>query len=303
MVAVNACEVAAESKIYWIVLVVLTQYIGLWKRESIQLADAAPKENETVFWLQAEQYFADIRIPFDQPRLPPDMSLFDLAAAELPEFANFNAFAGTIDATESWIRWNRTIDFKPNPSRIDQGSVHFEDRNLIEIGEFEFENKVQQYREIWVPQSHAVSDRLVLELAQELNATTQTVTHPKALWVTVGAHFIRIYDARMYPPDFVASSDLSGAALKQLMHFQVDYGTRYGDTPWQILLSNDPSRVGTTLRARPNYQARWLDDKFIESWCSSAGETLEHHWHVRELTADQTADRELNRLTFLAQRP
>jgi hypothetical protein len=276
---------------------VSAKYIGLWKRESIQLADAVPYEDSIVFWLQAEKYFADIRIPLNQPCLPPQTSLLDLDPDKLLKFSQFNAFAGTIDATESWIRWNRMIDFKPDPSRIDQGSVHFEGQNLIEIGEFELEDEIQQYLEVWVPQSNHSSDRLVLELAQELNATTQTVTHPKALWVTVGEHFIRIYDDRFYSPDFVTPSDVSGAALKQLMQFQADYGKRYGDNAWQIVLSNDPSRVGTPLQAKANYQTQWLDDILIESWTASTGETLEHHWNVRE----STGALELDRLTFLAQ--
>ncbi len=264
----------------------LANYIGLWKRESIQLGDAAPYEDTLVLWLQAETYFADIRIPLNQPCLLPHQTLMDLESAELVKFATFNAFAGTIDATERWIRWNRTIDFKPNPSRIDQGSVHFEGQNLIEIGEFELDDTIQRYLEVWVPQSHDVSDRLVLELAQELNVTTQTVTHPKALWVTVGEHFIRIYDDRFYPPDFATPSNVAGTALKHLMQFQADYGKRHGDTPWQIVLSNDPSRIGSTLQTKTNYRARWLNDILIESWTTSTGDTLEHQWHVRESTGD-----------------
>ncbi|MBW4661998.1 MAG: hypothetical protein KME15_25335 [Drouetiella hepatica Uher 2000/2452] len=271
-------------------------YIGLWKRESIQWADASPYEDSIVFWLQAERYFADIRIPLNQP-LPPQKPLLDLDSSELLKFAKFNAFAGTIDATDSWIRWNRTIDFKPDPNRIDQGSVHFKDENLIEIGEFEFEDEVQQYLEIWVPQSQDVSDRFVLELAQELNATTETVTYPKALWVIVGEHFIRLYDDRFYPPDFVTPSEVTGSALKQLMQFQADYGKRCGDIPWEIVLSNDPSRMGTALQAKMDYRAQWLDNILIETWTASTGETIEHHWNVRESTGDW----ELNRLTFLGQ--
>ena len=274
-----------------------SQYIGLWKRESIQWADASPDEDSIVFWLQAERYFADIRIPLNQPCLPPQKSLSDLDLSELPKFAQFSAFAGAIDATESWIRWNRTIDFKPDPSRIDQGSVHFEGENLIEMGESEVGDEIQQYLEIWVPQSQDTGDRLVLELAQELNATTQTVTYPKALWVTVGEHFIRLYDDRFYPSDFVTPSEVSGLALKQLMQFQADYGKRSGDIPWQIALSNDSSRIGTTLQAKANYHSQWLDNLLIESWTASTGETLEHHWNVRESTGDW----ESNRLTFLGQ--
>ncbi|NJR57179.1 MAG: hypothetical protein HC768_23245 [Acaryochloris sp. CRU_2_0] len=134
-------------------------YIGLWKRASIQLGDTDPYEDAIVFWLQAETYFADIRIPLSQPALAHQQSLLSLDTPELLKFAEFQAFAGTIDATKSWIRWNRSIDFRPDPSRVDQGSVHFEGNNLIEMGEFEFEDEIQQYLEVWVPQSNDNSDR------------------------------------------------------------------------------------------------------------------------------------------------
>lgn len=287
-------------------LLVLAKYIGLWKRESIQLGDADPYEDTIVFWLQAETYFADIRIPLNQPSLLPHQSLIDLEPAELLKFATFNAFAGTIDATEHWIRWNRTIDFKPNPSRIDQGSVHFEGQNLIEVGEFEVDDNVQPYLEVWVPQSNNVGDRLVLELAQELNVTAQTVTHPKALWVIVGEHFIRIYDNRFYPSDFITPSNVSGTNLKRLMQFQADYGKRYGDTPWQIILSNDPNRIGSTLQTQANYRAQWLDNILTESWTTSTGDTLEHQWHIREFTdlgGELARDLESNCPISLAQEP
>ena len=257
-------------------------YTGLWKRRSIQLG-SAPYEDAIVFWLQAEQYFADIRIPLNQPSSP-QQSLCDWDGAELLRFSEFQAFAGTINATESWICWNRTIDFRPDPHRVDQGNVHFEGNNLIEVGEFD--GGRQKYLEVWVPQSMDGSDRLVLELAQEVNTNTQTVTHPKALLVAVGGHFIRIYDDRCYPPDFVAPAptELSTSDLKRLMRFQVDYGKCRGEKPWQILLSNNPSRKGTTLQARTEYQAQWQHNIWMESWKIDSGETLEHHWQVREST-------------------
>ncbi|NJR57180.1 MAG: hypothetical protein HC768_23250 [Acaryochloris sp. CRU_2_0] len=112
------------------------------------------------------------------------------------------------------------------------------------------------------------------------------MTHPKALLVNVGEHFIRIYDDRFYPSDFVTPTEFSDSELRRLMQFQVDYGRRQGELPWQITLSNDPNRIGTTLQNKPNYHAQWLDDILIESWTTGRGETLEHHWHVREFTGN-----------------
>jgi len=288
------------------VLLMSSVFTGLWKRQSIQIGDSEPYEDATVLWLQAQTYFADIRIPLNQPSLPSGQSLLNLTLPQLLEFAKFKAFAGTIDATESWIRWNRKIDFKPDPSRVDQGKVHFEGQNLIEVGEFFVNGDAQSYLEVWVPQIAGPTDCLVLELAQEVNQATQgfaggssgdfleqaqTVTHPCALLVAVGEHFIRVYDDRNYPPEFAAPDpvQLSATELKRLMQFQVDYGKRTGEAaPWQILLSNDPSRVGTALQARTGYQARWQDEVLIETWKTAKGENLEHHWQVYEGTSNKS---------------
>ena len=262
-----------------------SNFTGLWKRKSIRIGDFEPYEDATVLWLQAKTYFADIRVPFNQPSLPPGQSLPSLNRTELLKFSQFKAFAGTIDATESWIRWNRQIDFKPNPKCIDQGRVYFEDGNLIEVGEFLLNGSIQPYLEVWVPQSVDTSDCLVLELTQEVNHVTQVVTQPRALAVAVGEHFIRVYDDRGYPAEFEAPDpeQLSSTDLRQLMQFQVDYGKRAGGVnSWQILLSNDPSRVGMSLQAGMSYQSRWQDKMFIETWRTAIGENLERHWQVRE---------------------
>ncbi len=259
-------------------------FTGLWKRKSIQIGDSEPYEDATVLWLQAKTYFADIRIPFNQPSLPPGQSLLSLNRSELLKFSEFKAFAGTIDAAESWIRWNRQIDFQPSPKRIDQGKVYFEDGNLIEVGEFLLSGSVQPYLEVWVPQPVDTSDYLVLELIQEVNQVTQ-ITQPRALAVAVGEHFVRVYDNRGYPAEFEAPdpAHLSATDLQKLMQFQVDYGKCTGEmNSWQILLSNDPNRIGMSPHQGMGYQSRWQDEVFIETWKTATGENLEHHWQVRE---------------------
>jgi hypothetical protein len=61
-------------------------YTGLWKRESIAFDDGEPQETATVFWLQGEKYFADLRIPLDQPEIPAGQSFEDLAKLVEPKF-------------------------------------------------------------------------------------------------------------------------------------------------------------------------------------------------------------------------
>ena len=260
----------------------MSRYLGLWKRESIQIGSSAPYEDATVLWLQAKTYFIDIRIPLNQASLPPDQTSQNLSPSELFQFAQFKAFAGTIDSTENWIRWNRSIDFTPNPDRVDQGDIHFEGKNLIEVGEFSTD---EQYREIWVPQPLNRSDYCVLELTQVVNRSTQAIAAPRALLIRVGEHVMRIYDDRFYPPDF-AVPDLTLLAaedLQRLMQFQVDYGQcTSAEDSWKILLSNDPSRINTSIQDQTDYQSQWQNQSFIESWSTDAGEQLEYRWQIRE---------------------
>jgi Protein HRI1 len=260
----------------------MEQYIGFWKRASIQVGDNAPSENATVYWLQAETYFADIRIPFSQPLL--SQPLLSLNRDSLLPFAEINAFAGTIACTETWIRWHRMVDFKPSSS-IDQGKVHFVGTNLIEQGEFTIDGKVEAYTEVWQPQMIEQGDRLVLELVKAINLTTQVVTYPKGLWVTVGSHAIRICDNRSYADDFIAPepSQLSEAELKRLMQFQADYCEYRGvgdrsQGSWETMLSSDPSQIGRRLTHPTQVQ----DDVLIETQETASGETIEYYWEIRE---------------------
>jgi hypothetical protein len=263
----------------------MASYIGLWKRETIQIGDAAPYEDATVYWLQSETYFADIRIPLTQP---PPQDLLELEPSELLKYAQITSFAGTIEATDTWIRWHRTIDFRPDPGSVDQGEVYYQGNNLIEIGEFTVDGITKSYLEVWVPQPTDRENYLVLELVQEVNTATQTISHPKALWVTVGEHFIRIYDNRFYPPGFVAPEpeELTLSELKRLIQFQTDYGRSDGETPWQILLSNHPNRVGTSLQSKPNYRIQLEAEQLIETWETPGGE-IQYYWVIREAKGEQ----------------
>lgn len=260
----------------------MEQYIGLWKRASIQVGEGAPSENATVYWLQAETYFADIRIPLSQPSL--SQPLCNLDRNDLLPFAEINAFAGAIDCTETWIRWNRMVDFKPS-SDIDQGKVHFAGTDLIEQGEFTLDGKVETYIEVWQPQPINHGDRLVLELVRAVNLTTQVVTYPKGLWVTVGSHTIRICDNRDYADDFIAPepSELSEEELKHFMQFRADYSQERHESDrsqgsWETLLSSDPNRIGRRLTLPTQAQ----DGVLVETEEQDSGETIEYDWEIRE---------------------
>jgi hypothetical protein len=215
-------------------------YTGLWKRESIAFDDGEPQETATVFWLQGEKYFADLRIPLDQPQIPTGQSLENLKMKELLMHANFSSFGGNIDATESWIRWNHWMNFLPRPGQVDQGDVFWRDGKLIEDGQFESFQDLVRYREVWVPQ--ALGDT---------NLPNIEIFDPgQRLLVVLGEHFIHLQDGRGYAPEFSVPEveTLNEMQLRQLLRFRADYGHRDPKTgAMEIRLSSDPTRVGQIL--------------------------------------------------------
>ena len=255
----------------------MNQYIGLWRRASIQIGEGVPYEDTTVYWLQAETYFADIRIPFSQPSLSQPLS--SLSRDNLLALAQFSAFAGKIDCTETWIRWHRLVDFRPS-GEIDQGDVYFAGENLIERGKSTVDGKIEAYTEVWVPQPDDHSNRLVLELVRATNLTTQAITYPKGIWVTVGNHAIRLCDHRGYSTNVVAPqpSELSEAELKHLMQFQAEYSQRNPKNGWKITMSADPTRLGRAA----DYPVRRQDGVWVEMQQQDSGEIIEYCWQIRE---------------------
>jgi Protein HRI1 len=215
-------------------------YTGLWKRESIAFDDSEPQETATVFWLQGEKYFADLRIPLDQPQIPARQSLEDLEMKDLLMYANFSSFGGNIDATENWIRWNHGMNFLPRPGQVDQGNVFWQDGNLIEDGQFESFQDLVRYREVWVPQALGDTNLPNIEIFEP----------GQHLLVVLGEHFIHLQDGRSYAPEFSVPEveTLSEAQLRHLLRFRADYGHRDPKIgTLAIRLSSDPTRVGQVL--------------------------------------------------------
>jgi hypothetical protein len=254
------------------------RYGGLWKRETIQIEAGEPRETAVVLWLQVGIHFADLRIPFERAFLPAGQSLANLPLQRLREFAGFSAFVGFIDATADWIRWNRTIDFCPRPGQVDQGRVHWEAGNLIEIGEFARpDSSTGTYKEIWVPQLCTNQDALVLELSEQVDFASRAIRPAKGMLVRLAQHFIHIYDPRGYPPDFEAPDpeDLSEPELRRLLDFQADYGRYEPESDrWQILLSSDPGRVGEWLPT----PIRQANQTWLQTLTGPAGFIGERRW-------------------------
>lgn len=254
-------------------------YLGLWKRASLQLGEQPAQETEQVYWLQGYSHFADLRIPLNYPT---QLVAHDRAA--LLPLTTMTAFAGTTQVYGNQIEWHHTIDFKPQPHSSDQGTVHWDGGDLIEVGEWIANGQMQSYRERWVPQPLDHPDFYALELVKQINHTTQTTLHPLGKWVVVGQYFLRLIDFRPLPKGWVTPEleQLGLTELQQFLQFQAEFGYVTGQsTPWCISASNWADQVGRSLRDRAAYQTTWQGDFWIEQWCQDAV-FMERHWRVCE---------------------
>lgn len=111
------------------------KYRGLWRRRLLIDADGTRDAATIVFWLQTDQYFADIRIPSDRPDFGNARSFAALDATQLCALARQEGFAGTLEWTDAACAWRRQIDFRPTGGPPDEGWMESRsDELIIETG-------------------------------------------------------------------------------------------------------------------------------------------------------------------------
>jgi hypothetical protein len=89
-----------------------------------------------VFWLQGPGFFADLRQPTGAPDFSHTYRLADVSDAQLAWMAKQEAFAGDLQFDGDVFEWDRAINLQPQSDRADRGRLVFEDRVLVERGEF-----------------------------------------------------------------------------------------------------------------------------------------------------------------------
>ena len=108
--------------------------VGVWHRESLQVADAAPFEDSQVVWIQARSHFADVRV--------------GLPGSD----ASAESFGGRLSWQEPELVFRHDIDLTGSFTD-DVGILSFEGDVLIEEGSVELGKKVINYRERWLRQT------------------------------------------------------------------------------------------------------------------------------------------------------
>lgn len=171
------------------------RFLGLWQRVSIALDGGPAGENQQVYWLQAGDGFADVRVPID-----PD----DPAPSAAPV-----SFAGVTTWDGTSLCWHRDLDLH-RVTEADIGAVTWDDGDLIETGEFSFAGRLQPYVERWRRAGGALSPRLSLRRVDGL-----------ARLVRVGPHSLTVLDDRAEGPEpqgayrAVYRSEVDGVSLER----------------------------------------------------------------------------------------
>ncbi|WP_181703062.1 hypothetical protein [Chthonobacter albigriseus] len=105
---------------------------GLWRRLSIEWGDGRGDVATTVFWLQTEAWYCDIRLPVPRPAAGA-RGFADLTVADAVALAGQEAFAGVLTVEGDVCTWARQIDFAPT-GVIDRGHAARRGRMLVETG-------------------------------------------------------------------------------------------------------------------------------------------------------------------------
>jgi len=210
---------------------------GLWRRSLIVRPDGSRDTTTWVRWLQGARRYIDLRQSASM--LPRAGSLAELSREDCLLLAGQEGFAGELTMRGGSFEWRRDIDFQPSCGVPDAGSLTYEGDALIERG------RDVPYLEHWHRDSRAASPSLALELRCE------AATSIRALLVRVGECFMFARGrAQPLPParslrELIAQSSLEAA--RAYLDCEISYGEVRPGSPWRIVRSSLPWRVGDEL--------------------------------------------------------
>ena len=151
----------------------VAKYTGLWSRVSNEEPPGTVVDSTTlVWWLQAGDFYVDIRIPRKGQRV----------FTHQRSFAGVLEFVG-VDAESEIVQWHRLTDFSPNTTRADVGrNVWGKDGNSLE----EFGHPSIDYKETWV-RKDGKPDAFAVLLLEPLVGGTRF-----GCWIFCGKHWARV---------------------------------------------------------------------------------------------------------------
>ena len=175
------------------------RFVGAWQRAELRLdgAVADPDEDAEVLWLQAERWYADLRVPLVDPGGPVE------------------AFAGPARWDDPQFTWEHHLDWLGTyPS--DVGTFESDGAELVERGTFVSGDAVIEYEERWV-RAGPDTDFVVARGA---------VGSGMAVLVEVGRHRLVLVDQRTDGGEFsVQRAERSGEGWSTTFARGVELGS------------------------------------------------------------------------------
>lgn len=146
-------------------------YRGAWRRDYIRRANGVFDNLTQCWWLQAERYHIDLRVPSDRPQVANAQSLEQLDAAAREAFDRQTAWVGLTEVTGDRCQWWPDAALPGLSDEPDIGLMRFEnDDELIETC------PDGRYVERWV-RSGTIRDRCVaVRLKAEGTSVDATLT-------------------------------------------------------------------------------------------------------------------------------
>jgi hypothetical protein len=116
---------------------------GGWQRVSIAVGDGPPREDCSVWWLQAPSCHADLRVPIGEGAQP-------------------LAFAGSTSWQEPALTWTPALSLDPT-DEVDTGVISWDGADLLEEGTCTVEGERVRYVERWRRLPGSTAPLLALE--------------------------------------------------------------------------------------------------------------------------------------------
>ena len=218
------------------------RYRGLWRRTLLQ-AGGLRDTGSTVYWLQTENWHADIRIPAGRPSFAGVTSLAQCSRAQQLFLAGQQGFHGLTEvdtgAQPDICRWHRLADFQPPASSPDAGALRLDGELLVETGLHD------DYLEHW--ERLPGSDQDTMVLAHDASNDT--------LLLRAGGWAMRVAPRRAcWPAGLAAGTSLEAvmaagdAQATALLDFEISLA-KITDIGWTVRHSTLPWLEGSVMLA------------------------------------------------------
>lgn len=213
---------------------------GEWSRDWIQRGEVKSNTLD-IHYLQTPTYFADMRMPRDQPALSGAKSFGDLSDEQLLLLTRQNGFTGHTTVEANVAIWHHDIDFRPSDGTPDTGRL--ERITPTQMLEYAVDGS---YIESWRSQASGKGKFLVIRVERS-GRLLRTL-------VLVGNQFVYVRNRAQDLPtacsfeSLINATNATRAQIVEYLDCEFSVGRVQGESkPWVIEQSTLPWRVGQRL--------------------------------------------------------